>query len=57
MKIGILSLTFIILLVFKLAEVGMVANMSWFWVTSPLWIGASLLIMLAMLGAVAEGWK
>ena len=36
--IGIGGLVFIVFLVFKLAQIGVVANWSWWWVTSPLWI-------------------
>lgn len=36
--IGLGGLVFIVFLVMKLAEVGQVANWSWWWVTAPLWI-------------------
>lgn len=32
------TVLFLIFLTLKLAEVGPVANWSWWWVTSPLWI-------------------
>jgi len=37
---------FLIFLTLKLAEIGPVANWSWWWVTSPLWIP------LALIGAI-----
>lgn len=42
--IGLFTLVFIVFLTLKLAEIGPVANWSWWWVTSPLWIGALLVI-------------
>jgi hypothetical protein len=35
---------FIVFLILKLAEVGPVANWSWWWVTSPLWIPIALIL-------------
>lgn len=36
--IGLTGLVFVVFLVLKLAEIGVVATWSWWWVTSPLWI-------------------
>ena len=36
--IGFYSLLFIVFLTLKLAEIGVVATWSWWWITSPLWI-------------------
>jgi hypothetical protein len=36
--ISLLGLTFLVFLVMKLAGIGQVANWSWWWVTSPLWL-------------------
>jgi small Trp-rich protein len=36
--IGIVGMIFIVLLFLKLAEIGPVADWSWWWITSPLWI-------------------
>lgn len=54
--IGLFGIVFIILLVFKLAGVGAVANWAWVWVFAPLWIPVAcvgavllLLILLALL--------
>jgi len=35
---GIIGVIFMIFLILKLSGVGSVANWSWWWVTSPLWI-------------------
>ena len=35
---GLGTILFIVFLVMKLAKIGDVANWSWWWVTSPLWI-------------------
>jgi len=40
--IGLGGFIFIVFLVMKLAEIGQVANWSWWWVTSPLWIPLAL---------------
>jgi hypothetical protein len=42
--IGLGTLIFLIFLFLKLAGMGEVANWSWWWVTSPLWIPAVLVI-------------
>ncbi len=44
---GIGTILFLIFLTLKLAEVGPVAQWSWWWVTSPLWIP------FALVGAIA----
>jgi len=36
--IGLCGMVFIVFLFLKLAEMGVVATWSWWWVTSPLWI-------------------
>ena len=47
------TLIFVIFLILKLTHTGTVANWSWWWVTSPLWIpigiGAILLILAILL--------
>jgi len=54
--IGMSGLIFLIFLVMKLAGIGQVAEWSWWWVTSPLWIGAGLviLIILIMVGIIGR---
>jgi hypothetical protein len=41
--LGIGTILFLIFLTLKLAEVGPVAQWSWWWVTSPLWIPFALI--------------
>jgi len=45
------SLVFLLFLGLKLAGVPPVANWSWWWVTSPLWI--SWLIIIVLIGVIA----
>lgn len=37
-SIGLGTILFVVFLIMKLAKIGDVANWSWWWVTSPLWI-------------------
>jgi hypothetical protein len=46
--IGILGAVFIVFLVLKLAEIGPVAEWSWWWVTAPLWGLPALLLSAAV---------
>ena len=50
----ILSILFLIFLTLKLSGVGVVATWSWWAVTSPLWIGAILIILLVAFLTWAE---
>lgn len=50
----ILTIIFLIFLTLKLAGIGVVATWSWWAVTSPLWIGAILIILLVSFVAWAE---
>ena len=50
----ILSILFLIFLTMKLAGIGVVATWSWWAVTSPLWIGAILIILLVAFLTWAE---
>ena len=47
--IGLGTLLFLIFLVMKLAGIGSVANWSWWWVTSPLWIPVAIVVGLGLL--------
>lgn len=47
--VGLLGLTFLVLLGLKLAGVGVVAEWSWWWVTAPLWGGAALGLLCVVL--------
>ena len=53
--ISIGMVLFIIFLTLKLAKVGAVANWSWWWVTSPLWLVPSIIIVSVFLGAIVIG--
>lgn len=50
----VLTIIFLIFLTLKLAGVGTVATWSWWAVTSPLWIGAILIVTLMAFVAWAE---
>jgi small Trp-rich protein len=50
--IGIGTVLFLIFLTLKLAEIGPVANWSWWWVTSPLWIPLALVIAIVAIAAI-----
>ena len=53
--ISIGMVLFIIFLTLKLAKVGVVANWSWWWVTSPLWLVPSIVIVSVLLCAIVIG--
>lgn len=40
------TILFVVFLTLKLAEIGAVADWSWWWVTSPLWITTALYVLL-----------
>lgn len=47
--LGCGTVLFLIFLVLKLTEVGVVATWSWWWVTAPLWIPWVLFCVIALL--------
>ncbi len=49
-SIGLGGLVFIVFLVLKLAEIGVVATWSWWWVTCPLW--GPLVLVLGIIAVV-----
>ena len=53
--IGLSGLVFIVFLVLKLAEIGQVANWSWWWVTSPLWLPLLAFIAIVLVAFVILG--
>lgn len=58
--IGLGTVIFLIFLVLKLAGIGQVANWSWWWITSPLWIPILLglaIVVVAVLIAIITGTK
>lgn len=50
--IGFFGLLTIVFIIMKLAGIGVVANWTWWWVLSPLWIGWCLIIVLVLLGII-----
>lgn len=58
--IGLGTVIFLIFLVLKLAGIGQVANWSWWWVTSPIWIpvllGLAIVVVIALI-AIITGTK
>ena len=53
--IGLSGLVFIVFLVLKLAEIGQVANWSWWWVISPLWLPLLAFIAIVLVAFVILG--
>lgn len=54
--IGISGAVFLIFLTLKLLGIAPVASWSWWWITSPLWIGLAFIISIAIFGAGAVGF-
>lgn len=52
--IGLCGMLFLVFLVLKLIGVSEVANWSWWWVTSPLWIPVTLAILFAIIILVLD---
>lgn len=50
--VGLLGLVFIVFLFLKLAEIGAVADWSWWAVTAPLWVPAGLVAIIAVAALV-----
>jgi fatty acid desaturase len=48
-SLGLGTILFLIFLTLKLAGVGIVANWSWWWVFSPLWIPLSIIGILVLI--------
>lgn len=49
-SIGLGTILFVVFLVMKLARIGDVANWSWWWVTSPMWIPVVLFLFIFLVG-------
>jgi len=47
--IGFTGIIFVVFLALKLAEIGVVATWSWWWVTAPLWIPGTLILGCAVM--------
>jgi hypothetical protein len=54
--LGLGTLLFLVFLTLKLAEVGPVQYWSWWWVTAPLWLPLSLIIVLLFLTYTYRKW-
>lgn len=52
---GLSGVVFLIFLTLKLLEIDPVASWSWWWVTSPLWIGLVLFVGFLAFGGAAVG--
>lgn len=53
--IGLVGIIFIVFLVLKLTGTGMVANWSWWWVTSPLWIPLVIVLTIGLIYLLVKG--
>ena len=51
--LGIGTILFLIFLTLKLAEIGPVQYWSWWWVTAPLWIPLSVVVILLLVMGIA----
>ena len=51
------TLLFLAFLVLKLGEIGVVADWSWWWVTSPLWIVPALYVLLFFVFVIVAAVK
>ncbi len=50
--IGLLSLVFLLFLTLKLAQIGLVATWSWWWVFAPIWIPVAGALMILIIYAI-----
>lgn len=55
--VGITGCLFLIFLVLKLAEVGVVAKWSWWWVCSPLWMPLAVFVPLILIVYVFQSFS
>ena len=53
--IGLGTIVFIVFLIMKLMNISPVAELSWFWVTAPLWITTAIFIVI-FLGFIIIGF-
>ena len=54
---GYSGILFLIFLTLKLANVGVVATWSWWWVFSPIWVPIALVVVLAAIIGLIEIFK
>jgi hypothetical protein len=50
----VLTILFLIFLTLKLANVGLVATWSWWWVTSPLWVPVTIVLAISALIIIVQ---
>ena len=50
----VLTILFLIFLTLKLANVGLVATWSWWWVTSPLWLPVTIVIAISAIILITQ---
>lgn len=55
--IGLGTVLFLIFLTLKLAEIGPVQYWSWWWITAPLWVPISIVIVLVFVVALVAAIK
>lgn len=53
----VFTIIFLIFLTLKLAEIGIVANWSWWKVTAPLWLPLVASLLVLVIGAIVIGIK
>jgi hypothetical protein len=51
---GLPGFVFLVFLIMKLAGIGSVAHWSWWWVTSPLWIGYGLALIFILIALLIQ---
>lgn len=47
--LGLSTMVFIVFLTLKLCEIGVIADWSWWWVTSPLWIPLVIMVLIILM--------
>lgn len=50
----VLTILFLIFLTLKLANIGLVATWSWWWVTSPLWLPVTIVLTISALIIIVQ---
>lgn len=50
---SIFGTVFVVLFTLKLAEIGAVASLSWWWVTAPLWVPMLIPLSIIVVGSIS----
>jgi len=50
----VLTILFLIFLTLKLANVGLVATWSWWWITAPLWVPVTIVLAISALIIIVQ---